>query len=263
MSADIRIIYEDADLLVCHKRAGTATEGAAAGRMDLISAARNYLARKNRTNTTGRQRNLPPYVATVNRLDQPVEGVVVLAKTKKAASDLARQIKEKKADKYYYALCYGEVPERKEPLSDFIIRREDNRLAQILTAEEKETVKDNTVTLRSGEKVRLMGGDIKSASLEYEVIARSENATLLRVHLLTGRFHQIRAQLSNLGHPILGDERYFTEESRLCSEGRGIREVCLAAYSYSFDHPATGRRVSFEITPDNPAIRSLIEADGR
>ncbi len=263
MSADIRIIYEDDDLLVCHKRAGMATEGAAAGRMDLISAARNYLARRNRTNTTGRQRNLPPYVATVNRLDQPVEGVVVLAKTKKAASDLARQIKDKKADKYYYALCYGAVPERKGHLSDFIMRREDNRLAQILTADEKDSLRDGQVTLRSGERVRLTGGDIKSARLEYEVIARTENATLLRVHLLTGRFHQIRAQLSNLGHPILGDDRYSTQESRLCSEEQGIREVCLAAYSYSFDHPATGRRVTFEVSPDNSAIRSLIEANGR
>ncbi len=258
MPADIRIIYEDEDLLVCHKRAGMATEGAAAGRMDLISAARNYLARRQRANTTGRQRNLPPYVATVNRLDQPVEGVIVLARNKKAASNLALQIKEKKADKYYYALVYGLIPKDKGELSDFIIRREDNKLAQILTSDEKETLEGGAVTMSDGTRVRLIGGEIKTASLEYEVIKRSEATSLLRIHLLTGRFHQIRAQLSALGYPIVGDDRYASEDSRIYSEERGIRSVCLAAFSYSFDHPVANRRMTFEITPDNPAIRELL-----
>ena len=96
MKEAIRVIYEDQELLVCHKAAGMATEGARAGKLDLISGARNYLARKNTEDGKGRQRNLPPYVATINRLDQAVEGVIVLAKTKQAASDLAKQIKDKK-----------------------------------------------------------------------------------------------------------------------------------------------------------------------
>ncbi len=218
MSGDLRVIYEDDDLLVCHKKAGMATEGAAAGRMDLVSAARNYLARRDRGNNSGRQRNLPPYVATVNRLDQPVEGVIVLARNKKAASDLARQIKEKKADKYYYALCCGSFPDDEGTLSDFIIRREDNKLAQVLGESEKNSLRDGAVTLESGEKVRLIGGEIKSALLEYRVIARTSETTLLRVHLRAGRFHQIRAQLAHMGHPILGDDRYASQESRASSE---------------------------------------------
>ena len=84
---NIRYIYEDNDILVCHKPAGVATEGAKAYTMDIVSAARNYLSRKN-----GKSKK-PPYVATVHRLDQPVEGVVVLAKTKKAAGDISNQIK--------------------------------------------------------------------------------------------------------------------------------------------------------------------------
>ncbi len=261
MSESIRIIYEDDDILVCHKRAGMATEGAAAGRMDLISAARNYLARKNRDNTKGRQRNLPPYVATINRLDQPVEGVIVLAKTKKAATDLASQIKKKSADKYYYALCYGVITEDSGTLTDFIIRREDNKLAQIVSDKEKDSFADGALTLESGEKVRLIGGDVKSAKLEYSVVKRTDGATLLKIHLLTGRFHQIRAQLSRFGHPTLGDDRYATEESRAYSEEHGVGQVCLAAYSYSFDHPTSKKRVTFEITPDNPRIRELLCTD--
>ena len=258
MNSNIRVIYEDRDILVCHKAAGMATEGARAGRLDLISGARNYLARKNTNDVKGRQRNLPPYVATVNRLDQAVEGVIVLAKTKKAASDLAGQIKKRSAKKYYYALCMGHFQEERGKLSDYVIRREDTGLAQVISAGEKDSYSDGTVTLSSGEKVRLIGGDVKNAELEYEVISENEVGTLIRVHLLTGRFHQIRVQLSGIGHPILGDSKYGSVESMSLSENLGIKNVCLAAYKYVVKHPGTGKTIEFEITPDNPAIRNML-----
>lgn len=258
MRDTIRVIYEDQDLLVCHKAAGMATEGARAGRLDLISAARNYLARKNREDDKGRQRNLPPYVATINRLDQAVEGVIVLARNKKAASDLAQQIKNKSARKYYYALCMGQVPEKKGKLQDFVIRREDTGLAQVISESEKDSFSDGAVTLSSGEKVRLIGGVVKKAELEYEVVAENEKETLLRVHLLTGRFHQIRVQLSHLGHPILGDSKYGNADSMSLSKELAIENVCLAAYKYGIRHPGTRKNVEFEITPDNQAIRDML-----
>ncbi len=254
----IRIIYEDQDLLVCHKAAGMATEGARPGRLDLISGARNYLARKNTEDGKGRQRNLPPYVATVNRLDQAVEGVIVLAKTKKAASDLAAQIKNKSAEKYYYALCMGHFQEKSGKLSDHVIRREDTGLAQVISEREKDSFSESSVILESGEKVRLIGGDVKKASLEYEVVSEKENVTLLRVHLLTGRFHQIRVQLSHMGHPILGDTRYGTAESGDLTRELGISKVCLVAYKYAIKHPGTGKRAEFVITPDNQAINDML-----
>ena len=258
MKEAIRVIYEDQDLLVCHKAAGMATEGARAGRLDLISGARNYLARKNTEDGKGRQRNLPPYVATINRLDQAVEGVIVLAKTKKAASDLAKQIKDKTAKKYYYALCMGHFPEKKGKLSDFVVRREDSGLAQVVSESEKDSFKDGSVTLTNGERIRLIGGDVKRAELEYEVISESDKQTLLGVHLLTGRFHQIRVQLSHLGHPILGDSKYGTEESIRLSKELEIGNVCLAAYKYAVKHPGSRKNMEFEITPDNPAIREML-----
>ncbi len=258
MQGNIRVIYEDQDLLVCHKAAGMATEGARAGRLDLISAARNYLARKNRDNDKGRQRNLPPYVATINRLDQAVEGVIVLAKNKKSASDLAAQIKNKSAKKYYYALCMGQLPKEKGLLSDYVIRREDTGLAQVISEAVKDSFEGAAVTLENGEKVRLIGGDVKKAELEYEVIAEKDGVTLLRIHLLTGRFHQIRVQLSSAGHPILGDDKYASSDSKALSEELGIKNVCLAAYKYGIKHPGTGKYVEFEITPDNPAILDML-----
>ena len=245
MTSSIEYLYEDEDLLVCHKMAGIATEGARAGRMDLVSAARNYLARRDRMNTKGRQRNLPPYVATVNRLDQPVEGVIVLAKTKKAASDLAQQIKEHRTDKYYYALCYGIPDEKKGHLTDYLIRRADNGLADIATDDQVETI----------------GGEPKKAELEYEVIATKEEIALLKIHLLTGRFHQIRVQLGSRGYPVLGDDKYGNEKSREYAMKANIKDVCLVAYKYVFRHPSTKKKVEFEITPKNAAIGELLHCE--
>lgn len=245
MTSSIDYLYEDEDLLVCHKMAGMATEGARAGRMDLVSAARNYLARKDKMNTKGRQRNLPPYVATVNRLDQPVEGVIVLAKTKKAASDLAQQIKEHRTDKYYYALCYGIPDEKKGHLTDYLIRRADNGLADIATDDKVETI----------------GGEPKKAELEYEVIATKEEIALLKIHLLTGRFHQIRVQLGSRGYPVLGDDKYGNEKSREYAMKANIKDVCLVAYKYVFRHPSTKKKVEFEITPKNAAIGELLHCE--
>ena len=182
----LEYIFEDKDIIVCHKPAGMATEGARAGQMDLVSSVRNYLARKD-----GSKSSKPPYVGTVYRLDQPVEGVVVVCKTKQAASDLARQIKEHKTDKYYYAVCYGVVPEEKGHLSDYLIRNLDTGLAEVT---------ENTA-------------DAKKAELDYEVVWRKKGCTLLRIKLLTGRFHQIRVQMAHMGFPIVGDQKYGNAES--------------------------------------------------
>ena len=259
MANDIRILYEDQDILVCHKRAGMATEGATAGRIDLVSAARNYLARKERMDVKGRRRNLPPYVATVNRLDAPVEGVLVLAKNKNAASDLARQIKDRSTDKYYYALCYGVPFEEKGRLIDNLVRRADTGLAMAVTDKEKASIAGNVMTLQTGEKVGLISGDAKKAELGYEVIARTDKTALLRIHLLTGRFHQIRVQLSKRGFPILGDDKYGTKESCDYAKDAAVKDICLVSYSFSFKHPGTKKRVTYEIVPDNIQIKELLD----
>ena len=117
----IEYIYEDEDIIVCHKPAGIATEGAGPGKMDLVSQVRNYLTRKSRQEG----KKGPAYVGTVYRLDQPVEGVVVMGKNKKATSSLAEQIKKHTTDKYYYALCFGNVEPREGHVENYLGRRED------------------------------------------------------------------------------------------------------------------------------------------
>ncbi len=227
----IEYIYEDEDIIVCHKPAGIATEGAGPGKMDLVSQVRNYLTRKNRQEG----KKGPAYVGTVYRLDQPVEGVVVIGKNKKATSSLAEQIKKHTTDKYYYALCYGAVEPKEGHVENYLGRREDSGLAVIVSEEEK---------------VRLIGGDVKKAELDYEIVSSDERTSLLKIKLLTGRFHQIRVQMAGLGYPIIGDTKYGTEESLRYSEEKGIKTVCLACYKFGFKHPTTGKRVFFEIKPE-------------
>ena len=227
----IEYIYEDEDIIICHKPAGIATEGAGPGKMDLVSQVRNYLTRKSRQEG----KIGPAYVGTVYRLDQPVEGVVVIGKNKKATSSLAEQIKKHTTDKYYYALCFGNVEPREGHVENYLGRREDSGLAVIVSEEEK---------------VRLIGGDVKKAELDYEVLSSDERTSLLKIKLLTGRFHQIRVQMAGLGYPIIGDTKYGNEESLQYSEEKGIKTVCLACYKFGFKHPTTGKRVFFEIKPE-------------
>lgn len=247
---EIKYIYEDEDLLVCHKPSGIATEGARVGKIDLISAARNYLKRKNR--------NDKMYLSTVHRLDQPVEGVVVLAKTKKAAGDIARQIKEHTTDKYYYALCYGRPDSDTGTLTDYLVKTEDG-LAKVVSEKEKDTLRDNVIILESGEKIRVADQDVKLAKLEYEVVAGDDKVSLLRIKLLTGRFHQIRVQLSGIRHPIMGEKKYGTTESMALSDELGISQMCLVSYKFALDHPTTGKRMEFEIEPYNINIKKWIK----
>ena len=247
MRKEIEYIYEDEEILVCHKPAGMATEGAGVRSVDLVSSVRNYLARKTKSRS--------PYVGTVYRLDKPVEGVVVIAKTKAAASDIAGQIKNHTTDKYYYALCYGALPEDSGHLENLLARREDNGLAMVVSSDEAKSLQDNTITLLTGEKIRLIAGDVKKAVLDYEVVARTEDTTLLRIKLLTGRFHQIRVQLSFLGYPILGDDKYGSSDSLSYSQKEGFDTVALACYKFGFKHPKTHKKISFEIAPTAFDIR--------
>lgn len=256
---NIEYIYEDNDILVCHKPAGVATEGARSYSMDVVSAARNYISRQNRGKNTGKNADRkPPYVATVHRLDQPVEGVIILAKNKKAATDIASQIKKRTTDKYYYALCYGVFQDKKGTLENLLVRKEDG-FAAVVTEKESESLDGNTITLESGESIKIMSGDIKKAKLEYEVIAETKEKSLLRIKLFTGRFHQIRVQMAHIGHPILGDQRYGTQESIDYSVENAIKDICLVSYKFALNHPVSRKRIEFEITPNNPQIKAMLD----
>ena len=210
---DLNIIYEDESLIVCEKPAGVATQTKRLGQADMESILKNYRAGKGEV----------PYIGVIHRLDQSVAGVMVFAKTKEAAASLSRQVQSKAADKFYYAMTDG-IPEIKsETLEDYLLHDGKTNTTRVVCAETK---------------------GAKQARLSYEVIESNDYRAVLRVQLDTGRPHQIRVQLSHAGWPIVGDKKYNQKES---AKEAGLK---LCSYKIGFTHPATKKRMEFEI--ENP-----------
>ena len=212
---DIRdyILYEDKDILVCHKPAGLAVQNARVGSMDMESLLKNYIAQK----VPGKM----PYLGIIHRLDQPVEGIVVFAKTPQAAKELNRQLQAGGFGKYYQAvLC--KVPEKAQgQLTDYLVKDGRTNLSKIC---------------------RKSDAGAKEARLSYKIQGEAEGKALANIHLDTGRHHQIRVQMSGMGCPILGDVKYGGEE-----KARG--QIALCASSLTFVHPKTKKQMQFEIQP--------------
>lgn len=222
-----QIVYEDEAVLVIRKPAGLATESAGIGQKDVVSELKNYVAKKN----PGKM----PYLGVVHRLDQPVEGLLVFAKTKKAAENLTVQLGKGTLKKEYLAVVCGKVPENTGRLVDYLAKEKGMAV-----------VKDTA------------DAQAKKAVLTYAKKAETEELTLLAVQIETGRFHQIRAQLSHAGFPILGDEKYGSEESKELSQEKKIRFTALCAASLSFRHPVTGKTMAFTQAPQNPAFAEFV-----
>ena len=224
MITDKDIQYEDKDLLVVYKPAGLATQSARVTSPDLVSAMARHL------------KGAPVYV--VHRLDQPVEGLLVLAKTKQAAAALNKQLQAGTLNKQYYALVHQaeEFPEE-GTLVDYLWKNSQTQKAEI---------------------VPQASGKGKQAKLHYRVLTRKDDMTLLDVRIETGRFHQIRAQLAHAGFPILGDQKYGTQASMEYTTQLGIKNVSLFAYALTFTHPKTGKQMEFQAKSQNPAISHLL-----
>ena len=238
-----QIVYEDEAVLVIRKPAGLATESAGIGQKDVVSELKNYVAKKN----PGKM----PYLGVVHRLDQPVEGLLVFAKTKKAAENLTAQLGKGTLKKEYLAVVCGKVPENTGRLVDYLAK--EKGMAVVKDAADAQAEKDADVQAE-----KAADPQAKKAVLTYMKKAETEELTLLAVQIETGRFHQIRAQLSNAGFPILGDEKYGSEESKELSREKKIRFTALCAASLSFRHPVTGKTMAFTQTPQNPAFADFL-----
>lgn len=215
MRADINIIYEDKDILVCRKPAGLPTQSAKVTVPDLVSELRNYLAEKKES-----------YLGVVHRLDQPVEGLLVFAKNKAAAKKLSEQLKTSSFDKVYYAVAFNQPPVQEGMLEDYMIK--DGLRARIVPADTP---------------------GAKKAVLHYRIIAMKKGRVLYEVRLETGRFHQIRAQMAHAGMPLLGDKKYADAAINIYSEAHGIKNVALCAFKLKLIHPGTGEEMLFISKP--------------
>lgn len=254
-----QIVYEDEAVLVIRKPAGLATESAGIGQKDVVSELKNYVAKKN----PGKM----PYLGIVHRLDQPVEGLLVFAKTKKAAENLTAQLGKGTLKKEYLAVVCGKVPENTGRLVDYLAKEKgmavvknaaDAQIKDAADAQVKDAADVQVKDAADAQVKQAADPQAKKAVLTYTKKAETEKFTLLAVQIETGRFHQIRAQLSHAGFPILGDEKYGSEESKELSREKKIRFTALCAASLSFRHPVTGKTMAFTQTPQNPAFADFV-----
>ncbi len=223
----LSILYEDNHLLAVEKEAGILSQGDSSGDPSLLERVKDYI--KEKYNKPGRV-----FLGLVHRIDKPVSGIMVFARTSKAAERLHREFAGRSVVKMYIALV------EKNTLTD-----------------ESAWVhcEDQLVGKRGfSEKAGSGSRNVKTAQLRYHVVSTNDRYALLLVHLLTGRKHQIRAQLSMRGLPIVGDETYGSTEK--LSDG----SICLHAIHMSFTHPTKGDRMElYSTVPGRIAERITVD----
>lgn len=216
------ILYEDGDILVLHKPSGIAVQNARSSQMDLEHMVLNELAKR-----TGGGRKIP-YLGVINRLDQPVEGILVFAKTPAAAAELNRQLQSGKMDKRYLAVTEGIPHPAEGTLVNYLKKQARTNLSCVTDQTDR---------------------DAKRAELSYCVINSVENQALVEIHLKTGRHHQIRVQMAHLGTPLAGDRKYGAVQEDV--------QLSLCANKLRFEHPRTHKKMEFSVFPSNPHFKNL------
>ena len=210
------VIFEDNHLLLVNKPAPLATMGVEDGRPSLIADAKEYIGRK--YNKPGNV-----FLGVVSRLDTPVTGIVVLARTSKAASRLAKQFRNRTVDKSYLALVDGHIIPEEGSCTDWLVRHPRHRKVLIAKSTDESA---------------------QEAKLEYRTVRHltahdGSPQSMLEVNLLTGRKHQIRIQLSSRGHAILGDRKYG-------SDVQFANGIALHGRSLTIEHPTQKVPMTFE-----------------
>lgn len=220
--SDIPILYEDNHLLLVVKPPNLLSQEDQTGDGDLLSILKEYI--KEKYNKPGNV-----YLGLVHRLDRPVGGVMVFAKTSKAASRLSEQIRNGKFERGYLAVVKGHPHPLKGALRDYLSKDRKTNMVNVVKAGEQ---------------------GAKEAKLDYEVIDMVSDYSLVRIHLRTGRSHQIRVQMASAGHPLLGDQRYGPRTNKR-------QQIALWAEQISFIHPTTKEYLTFKEYP--PKIKPWTE----
>lgn len=221
----IKVIYEDNHIIVVEKPVNVPSQSDKTGDMDVLSMIKEYL--KEKYHKSGNV-----YLGLIHRLDRPVGGVMVYAKTSKAAARLSEQVREKMMEKKYLSIVDGKMEKESSILEDYLWKNESTNLSKI--------VKEGTK-------------NAKYAKLEYRVIKYEKeiNLSVLEIKLYTGRHHQIRVQFSSRNHSIYGDQKYGTR-------GKG-KQIALWAYELSFEHPITKKRLTFKSVPEKIGSWKILE----
>ena len=185
---NLTVLYEDNHLIAVFKPAGMLSQGDKTSDVSMFDMVKDYIKEKKNkktpSNPSGQAGNV--YVGLLHRLDRPVAGIILFAKTSKGASRLSEQFRNHQIEKTYHAIVVGKPEKNRGVLTHFLIKDEKLKKAR-------------------------SSGKGEEAHLYYEVVTSNEKCSLLKIKIETGKFHQIRAQLSSAGFPILGDVKYGGE----------------------------------------------------
>ena len=222
---NLKIIYEDNHIIVVEKIPNIPSQGDKTGYIDMLEIIKKYI--KEKYNKPGNV-----YLGLVHRLDRPVGGVMVFAKTSKAASRLSEEVRSRQLKKEYLVVVDGKFEKNKDTLEDYLLKNQQKNISRVV----KEGTKNS-----------------KLAKLDYETLKYNSEIDLsvLKVLLHTGRHHQIRVQLSSRGHSIYGDQKYGTR-------GRG-KQIALWAYKLTIIHPITKKEMTFTSIPELNKTWKILE----
>ena len=208
----MEIVYEDNHLIIVYKHSGEIVQGDKTGDVPLSEDVKCYLKEKY-------QKPGNVFLGVVHRLDRPVAGLVVFAKTSKALTRLNKMFRDGEVHKTYWAITKNLPPQSEGTLTDWLVRNEKQN---------KSYAYDHEVP------------NSKKAILKYRLIGQSDHYCLLEVNLMTGRHHQIRCQLAQMGCPIKGDLKYGAQRSN--PDG----SICLLAHHVEFVHPVSKQLISLD-----------------
>lgn len=221
----MKVLFEDNQIIVVEKPFNIPSQGDKTGDTDMLSMVKDYV--KEKYNKPGNV-----YIGLVHRLDRPTGGVMVFARTSKAAGRLSDEIRERKIQKTYLAICNGKFDETKGTMKDYLWKDEKKNTSYVVKASKK---------------------NAKEAILDYEVLKydEKEDVSLVKIDLHTGRHHQIRVQFSSRMHALYGDTKYHGKG--------GNAQLCLWAYKLSLIHPTTKEELTYIYLPESKGIWKLIE----
>ena len=225
MEEDLKVIYEDNHIIVVEKPVNIPSQGDKTGDVDMLTIIKEYL--KEKYNKPGNV-----YLGLIHRLDRPVGGVMVFAKTSKSAARLSEQVRDKVFKKKYLVIANGKFDKETGVLSDYLLKNERKNMSRVVPEGTKNS---------------------KYAELDYEILKYDAelNLSVLKINLHTGRHHQIRVQLSSRNHSIYGDQKYG---------GRGHgKQICLWAYELTINHPITKEEMTFKSIPKMEKSWKILE----
>lgn len=219
---DLKILYEDNHIIVVVKNPGIPVQADKTGDMDMLTIIKEYIKEKYK-----KPGNV--YLGLVHRLDRMVGGVMVFAKTSKAASRISEYIRQKNVKKKYFAIVNGYLPisDNNIKLNDYLVKNERLNMSRVVERGYKGS---------------------KEAILEYKVLKNFEyngkKYSLVDIDLHTGRHHQIRVQFANIGHPLYGDIKYGQKINKVG------QNLALFSYYLSFFHPTKDEYLEFKFMPN-------------